>query len=62
MLTEVEKEVVRGMCECDMNMERVAKKLYCHRNTIYYHLARIHRKTGLDPKKFWELVALERLL
>ena len=36
----------------DLNVLRASKKLYVHRNTLYYRLNKIEKITGLDVKRF----------
>ena len=53
-----EIEMIRTYADCDMNQVQTAKILYVHKNTVQYHLDLIKRKTGLNPKKFSDLVEL----
>ena len=58
LLTDVDREVLRGYAENDMNISRTAAALYMHRNGVCYHLAKVQRITGLNPKKFEDLSRL----
>jgi len=58
ILDSVEQEIIKNMCEYDMNMSQVARIMHCHRNTLMYNLEKIKRKTGLDPVRFNDLVKL----
>lgn len=57
-LTDIEKEIILAYAECDMNTVRTGRKIYLHWNSIEWRLKRIHQKTGLDPKRFYDLVKL----
>ncbi len=57
-LTDIEKLIIVAMADRNMNKSEAAKDLYIHRNTLTYHLDRIQYKTGLDPRKFYDLVNL----
>ena len=57
-MTERDKEIIRGMAECNMNASLVAKKQFWHRNTIVYHIQRVKAETGLDAMVFYDLVKL----
>lgn len=57
-LTEVDKQVILALAECDMKISKAARKLYMHRNTIYYHIELIKNKTGCDANKFYDLLKL----
>lgn len=54
----IEQEIIKYMCEYDMNISQVARVMHYHRNTVVYNLERIKRKTGLDPVRFNDLVKL----
>lgn len=32
-----------------------------HRNTVLYHLDKVKRQTGLDPRRFYDLVELVKI-
>ena len=57
-MTDIQKRIVLEFAEHDMKAQRVAKELDYHINTVDYHLRRIHQKTGLNPKCFYDLVEL----
>lgn len=61
-MSDKEKEIVKKICDCDMNLSLVARELYMHRNTIVYHCDRIKEKTGLNPLKFNDLVKLKDMV
>ncbi len=46
------------MCllENDLNVSRTAEKLYMHRNTLIYRIAKLKRLTGLDARVFADAV------
>lgn len=52
------KAIILAMADCDLQISKTARKLYCNRNTIIYHLQKIKVETGLDPEKFWDLCKL----
>ncbi|MCM1894391.1 MULTISPECIES: helix-turn-helix domain-containing protein [Dorea] len=41
-----------------MSLIRTCDKLYLHKNTLQYKLNRIHKITGLNPRKFQDAVLL----
>lgn len=57
-MTDVDWNVIVAFAENDMNSQRTADYLYMHRNNVRYHLMKVYRLTGLDPKKFCDLVKL----
>lgn len=61
-LSQLDIEIIQAMCEEDMNICAVARKKYLHHNTVSYHLDKIKKKTGLDPRKFHDLIKLETIV
>ena len=57
-MTPMDKEIIRGLADNDMNIDAVARSLYVHRNTVEYHIKRIKINTGLNAKVFRDLVEL----
>ena len=57
-MTKKEKEILLAYAENNMNTVKAARSIYCHHNTICYHLTKIKEKYGLDPRKFYDLVEL----
>lgn len=51
-------EVIKAMRDSDLNIGTASRKLFMHRNTLYYKLGKIQRETGIDPKTFDGLVKL----
>ena len=58
MLSEHQKLIVISLAENGMKVERVADTMHYHRNTIQYHLETITKKTGYDPRNFFDLITL----
>ena len=44
-----------------MNVTDVAHAIFAHRNTVLYHLDKVKRQTGLDPRRFYDLVELVKI-
>lgn len=59
-MNETDKEIILAFAENNMNVCETARKSVYHRNSIDYHLRNIKHKTGLDPKRFYDLVELVR--
>jgi DNA-binding PucR family transcriptional regulator len=57
-MTPLDKEIIKGMADNNMNMSAVAKSLYMHRNTVEYHIEKVQRETGLNARKFYDLAEL----
>lgn len=50
--------LLRAFAEHNMNVTDTANAVYMHRNSLVYRLQVIHRETGLNPRKFYDLVKL----
>lgn len=61
-LTPTDIEVIHALAEYDLNASLIAPVLYMHRNTVYYHIGHIEAKTGLNPKKFYDLCKLLEMI
>lgn len=57
-MTEVQKRVVALMTECNMNRSAVGRVVCCNPNNVTHHCNKIQEATGLDPRNFFDLVAL----
>lgn len=57
-LTRTDLDVLLAFAKYDMRVNRTSEKAFFHRNTIDSHLSKIRYKTGLNPKKFYDLVKL----
>lgn len=58
-----DRDVAILLAFADNNMSATAtsRQLFMHVNSVYYHLNRVKHATGLDPKKFYDLVELTSL-
>lgn len=57
-LTNRECEVVAMMADCDLRQAAVARRLDTEPCAIKYNIERICKKTGLDPRRFYDLQKL----
>ena len=57
-MTEFELKMIKMLAECDMSLQKAANKLYVHRNTLTYHIEKIKQRTGLDARRFYDLLKL----
>jgi DNA-binding PucR family transcriptional regulator len=49
---------LRGLADADMNVQRAARELRVHANTLYARIERIHDLTGLDAQRYHDLTHL----
>ena len=57
-LDGLDYRIILAFANNSMKTNVTAKQLNYTDGTIYYHLNKIKRLTGLDPWKFWDLVKL----
>ncbi len=57
-LSEADRNVLKVYFECDGSLKDASEKLFVHKNTMQYQLAKVSRQTGLDPRKFQDAVKL----
>lgn len=51
-------ETLRALADADMNVQRAARDLHVHANTLYARLARIRDLTGLEAQRYHDLTHL----
>ena len=52
------KEIILSMAKNDLNVTTTAKELHRHRGTVMYWIEKLKKETGLDCRKFYDLVKL----
>ena len=62
MLDVKSRETIRMMADYDMNVTEISRRCNFHRNTIEYRIEQIRKKTGLDPKRFYDLIKLVEMV
>ena len=60
-MNKEDAHIVVAMANHSMNIGEVSRQLFMHRNTVTYHLDKVKRQTGLDPRRFYDLVELVRM-
>ena len=57
-LSEKEVAVLDAYARCGMRISRAAKELFYSNGSIIYYFKKVKKKTGLDPRNFYELAEL----
>ena len=57
-MTELDWEIIHQYADHDMSVSATARAMYMHENTIRYHLEKTYEVTGMNPRKFHDLVKL----
>lgn len=61
-MTPVDKGVVMAYAEADMKPGIAVSRYHMSHNGVYYHLLSVKAKTGLDPKRFFDLCELVEII
>lgn len=61
-ITRVDVEIVESLARNGMRIQRVADDVHYGPKTIRYHLGRVHRLTGLNPRDFYDLWKIIQML
>ena len=57
-MTKHEAKIIIALAHHQLAALQAAKHLNYHRNTIYYHVRNIRKKTGLEPYDFFDMQKL----
>lgn len=57
-LTDTQKDIIRAFANNDMKRNKTAEATFFTPASIDYHLNKVHLKTGLNPRKFYDLIKL----
>lgn len=61
--TKREREILQALRHVkSMSLEAVARNLYMSRNTVLYHVDKLKRMTGHDPRTFEGLAACLKMM
>ena len=53
-----EEEIIKAMAKFDLSTTNASIELHRHRNTVIYWIEKMKKDTGLDCRKFYDLVKL----
>ena len=57
-MDDIEKAVIMEMAKCAMNCNMAAEQMYRSRSGVQYYIKKIKLETGLDCRRFYELIKL----
>lgn len=57
-LPDNERKLLKTYFSCDMSLKQTCDELYLHKNTLQYHLDKIWKLTGYNPRRFQDAVVL----
>ena len=55
-------EVIKGLADNGMNVSQTAKALFMSKRTVWRSIERIQKLTELNPRNFWDLVELLKMI
>ena len=61
-LTETQEQIIVALCDNRLNMSEVGRKLYLTQSAVQSQCNSIKKKTGLDPRDFWDMQKLLELM
>lgn len=61
-MTRTRCKVVLALADCNMRANAAARKLYLDHAVVLYHIKIIKNITGKDPRKFYELADLVKMV
>lgn len=62
LLDEADKIVLKAYAGSGMSVTRTARETHYDRRVISNRLTNIHRRVGIDPRDFWGLLNLLRII
>ena len=57
-MTEKQAKIIVAMAQNDLNMAKTSRATFYHFQNVRYHVNEIEKKTGLDPRKFYDMLKL----
>ena len=57
-----DKALIKAYAVNDMDMCKTGKQVYMHYNSIRYRFEIIKRETGLEPRHFYDLIKLLKMI
>ncbi|MCR5371521.1 MAG: helix-turn-helix domain-containing protein [Clostridium sp.] len=58
LIDRMDTDCLRAYFSCNMSVKAASEQLFIHKNTLQYHLDRVHRLTGYNPRIFRDAVVL----
>ena len=60
-MNKEDAHIVIAMANHNKNVTDVDSAIFTHRSSILYHLNKVKQQTGLDPRRFYDLVELVKI-
>ena len=61
-ITPIRRAIILALADCRMRANAAARQLYLDHSCVLYHIKIIKAITGKDPRNFYDLVELVRLV
>lgn len=56
-----DREIIKALADNRLNMTQAGQQVYLSYRTVQYHVDAIHKRTGLDPRDFWDMCELIKM-
>ena len=56
-----EKEIVQAMADNWLSQTKAGREIFLSYRTVDYHVSAIRKRTGLDPRDFWDMIRLVQM-
>lgn len=60
-MKDIDRDIIRGLADNNLNVTHTAKAIYMSRRNLFRRIERIEKQTGLNPRKFWDLIELMKM-
>ena len=57
-MKDIDKKIIKTLADNDLSGRKAAEVLYMGSSSIYRHVKKIKKETGLNPFCFWDLIKL----
>lgn len=61
-LTEQEVRIIKALAENNMKVKNAARSIPASHQYIRYNIEKLKRRTGLDPRNFFDLMKLYQMM
>ena len=61
-MDELDVKIILALADNRMNISKVSRVMFMHRNSVVYHIEKIKQLTGLDPTEFYDLCKLVQMV
>lgn len=60
-MKDIDKKIIQALADNNLSVDKTAKEVFMGRSSIYRHVRKIKKETGLNPLSFWDLLNLLKM-